>query len=198
MRIYEGMFVLDDGRFNSNPESVTKEVRGLLERHQAELFTCEKWDERRLAYPIEGHTRGVYLLTRFTAPPGAMHAVERDARLNDTILRVLIIRDIHTERLHQAGLFPPTEGAKEEEAEEATQEQEPQGQKPEEAKQAADQQAPSPGQEQGPPEQKTRQPDQPAEGEEGQQTDQEAGQESPAGEAAPDQDEDSEAPTPES
>jgi small subunit ribosomal protein S6 len=107
LRIYEGMFVLDDARCSENWEAVAREVRGLLEKNQAEIFTCERWDERRLAYPVDGHTRAVYLLARFTAPTEAIHQVERDCQLNDTVIRVLIVRDLESERLHKAGLFPP-------------------------------------------------------------------------------------------
>ena len=107
MRIYEGMFVLDDARSNSNWDRTVAEVRGLLDKHRAEIFSCERWDERRLAYTIRGRHRAVYLLTRFTAPLEAIGPLRRDCQLSDTILRVLFVRDIETEKLHKAGLFPP-------------------------------------------------------------------------------------------
>jgi ribosomal protein S6 len=101
------MFVLDDARCNENWEAVTTEVRGLLKKNHAEVFTFERWDERRLAYPIKGHVRGVYLLTRFTAPFDAIPTIERDSQLNETILRVLITRDLESEKLQKAGLLDP-------------------------------------------------------------------------------------------
>jgi small subunit ribosomal protein S6 len=103
------MFVLDDSRSNNNWDGVLREVRGLLERRGAEIFTCERWDERRLAYRINGRNRGVYLLTKFTAPAEAVQDIKRDAEMNDTILRLLVIRDWDSEKLHKAGLFPPPE-----------------------------------------------------------------------------------------
>ena len=119
MRIYEGMFVLDDARCNENWDAVTRDVHGILEKNQAEIFTSEKWDDRRLAYPIRGRNRGIYLLVRFTAPSGAIASLERDCQLNDTILRVLFTRDESSEKLHKAGLLalrpgdpvPPSEPA---------------------------------------------------------------------------------------
>ena len=77
MRIYEGMFVLNDSRCNDNWEAVTSEVNAILEKSGAEIFTAEKWDERRLAYSIRGRTRGVYYLVRFTAAPDALKEFER-------------------------------------------------------------------------------------------------------------------------
>ncbi len=109
MRIYEGMFVLDDARSGSNWDGVVTEVRGILERRGAEIFTCERWDERRLAYRIQGRTRAVYLLIRFTVPTEAISPIKRDCELNETILRALILRDHGSEKLHKEGLFPPQE-----------------------------------------------------------------------------------------
>jgi len=107
LRIYEGMFVVDDARWSENQDAVMREVRGLLDKNRAQVFTCEKWDDRKLAYPIKGRSRGIYILTRFTAPTDALRTLERDAQLNETILRVLITRDLRSEQLDKAGLFPP-------------------------------------------------------------------------------------------
>ena len=107
MKIYEGMFVLDDHRANDNWDRVVGEVRGLLEKHGARVFNLERWDERRLAYRIKGRGRAVYMLTRFTAHGDSIGPLERDCQLNDTILRVLIVRDEVTEKQHKLGLFSP-------------------------------------------------------------------------------------------
>jgi ribosomal protein S6 len=146
LKIYEGMFVLDDARANEQWDAVANEVRGLLEKNQAEVFSCERWDERRLAYPIQGHTRAVYLLARFTAPGDAISALERDCSLNETILRLLIVRDIKNEKLYKKGLYDPRADAK------APQEAEPEAEA-ESAQPEAAAEAPKPDAEpQAPPE----------------------------------------------
>ncbi len=105
MRLYEGMFLLDDARCSENFGAATREVHNILSKSHAEVFTAEKWDERKLCYPIEGRTRAVYYLVRFTAPADALRTIERDCQLNDTILRVLLLRDKGSEKLHKAGLL---------------------------------------------------------------------------------------------
>jgi len=105
LTLYEGMFLLDDARCSENYGAATREVTNILEKNHAEVFSTEKWDERRLCYPIEGRTRAVYFLVRFTGPGDALRQIERDCQLNDTVLRVLIIRDTHSEKLHKAGLL---------------------------------------------------------------------------------------------
>ena len=131
MNIYEGMFVLDDKRANENWDGVTKEIRGLLEKHGARVYNLERWDERRLAYRIKGRSRGVYVLTGFLAPGTAITAIERDCQLSDTILRVLILRDDKAEKLRSQGIFDPEapEAAPEEKASDESQDS-PQPQQP--------------------------------------------------------------------
>jgi len=80
-------------------------VRGLLQKSGAEILTFDRWDERHLAYPIKGRSRGVYLLVRFTAPTDHIRTIERDCQLSDAILRVLVTRDLESEKLAKAGLF---------------------------------------------------------------------------------------------
>lgn len=91
MNQYEGMFLFDP-TFGASFENCETEVRRLAERAGAELIFCRKWDERRLAYRIKGRKRGVYVLTYFKASPNKIGGLERDAKLSENILRVLIVR----------------------------------------------------------------------------------------------------------
>lgn len=91
MNQYEGMFLFDP-TFGASFENCEAEVRRLMERAGAELLFCQKWDERRLAYRIQGRKRGVYVLTYFKAPSDKVASLERDVRLAENILRVLVLR----------------------------------------------------------------------------------------------------------
>ncbi len=91
MKNYEGMFLFDPGVL-TDWESVQKEINRLLERAEAQLVACNRWDERRLAYEIKGRKRGVYALTYFKADPAKIAGIERDVNLSETALRCLILR----------------------------------------------------------------------------------------------------------
>jgi len=101
---YEAMFLFDP-TFGASFEQCEGEVRRLMERAEAELLFCKKWDERRLAYRVGGHKRGVYVLTYFKANPDKIGGIERDTKLSEDILRVLILRadGVTTERMEQWG-----------------------------------------------------------------------------------------------
>ena len=90
-REYEAMFLLDNTVASENFEAAAEQVDQILEKHGAELVHKEKWDERKLAYEIKGHRRATYYLVYFRAPTSAITQIDGDARLNEVILRNLVI-----------------------------------------------------------------------------------------------------------
>ena len=89
---YEGMFLVDPTMYAADPDAVEATVKGLLEKHGAKIAQFERWDERKLAYEIGGHGRGVYLLTYFEMPGENLDALRRETRIIDAIVRQLVIR----------------------------------------------------------------------------------------------------------
>lgn len=89
---YEGMFLVDPTMHAADPEGVEGTVRSLLEKHGAKIHQFERWDERKLAYEIAGHKRGVYLLAYFEMPGENVDALRRETRIIEPILRQLVIR----------------------------------------------------------------------------------------------------------
>lgn len=96
---YEGLFLLDPVAHTAEPESVEKIVTDLLQKHGGKIHSTELWEERRLAYEIKGHKRGMYLLVYFEMAGENVDAMRRETRILETILRQLVIRlpwDIET------------------------------------------------------------------------------------------------------
>jgi len=89
---YEGMFLIDPVAHAASPESVEKAVQGLLEKHGAKIHRFERWDERKLAYQVKGHKRGVYLLAYFDLPGGNVDPLRKECRITEVILRQLLLR----------------------------------------------------------------------------------------------------------
>ncbi|MCL2700750.1 MAG: 30S ribosomal protein S6 [Phycisphaerae bacterium] len=90
MKTYEGMFLLDAG--NPDFQAACEPVRTILGRYQAQVLSMKPWEERRLAFEISGRKRGLYVLTYFQAEPGVLTEIEHDCRLEERILRALILR----------------------------------------------------------------------------------------------------------
>ena len=95
---YEGMFILDSGRFGANPEAAAAEVTGIVEKVGGSLVAHRPWQDSKLAYPINGHRKGLYYLAFFTAESRAVNEINGIVKLNDNVLRHLILS-------HDKGLF---------------------------------------------------------------------------------------------
>lgn len=91
MKLYEAMFVMDVQTAPDNG-AMDGEIRRILGRAEAEVVICRKWEDRRLAYEIDGRKRGSYWLTYFNCPPEKVVGIERDVQLSEKTLRVLVLR----------------------------------------------------------------------------------------------------------
>lgn len=92
MVVYEGMFILDPAKFSRDPAAASKQVEDLITAHGGTVLAARLWDERKLAYPINGHKKGVYWLTYFKMPGGSIAPLERQAAITDLVIRKLILK----------------------------------------------------------------------------------------------------------
>lgn len=104
-RIYEAMFLLPAGASAELDKSLSL-VRSIIERHEGKIIVLKKWDERKLAYEIEGNKRGLYIIAYFKAPGKAVAGIERDVNLSEDILRVLVTRADHLSEAEMAAVEP--------------------------------------------------------------------------------------------
>jgi small subunit ribosomal protein S6 len=86
------MFLLDSTKAATAWEETVKHVHDILTKHHSEIVASRQWDERRLAYPIEGHKKGTYLLTYFKTDGSNLKDIVADFHLSDLILRELILK----------------------------------------------------------------------------------------------------------
>ena len=113
---YEGMFLLDSSKVAVSWDAAVQNVHDILAKHNSEIVASRQWDERRLAYSVDGHKKGTYLLTYFRADGSNMKEISADCRLNDVILRELILK-VHPKLIDhlvtQAMTSTPGEGEEE-------------------------------------------------------------------------------------
>lgn len=94
-RKYEMMILVAPTVAEEGLPAVVERVSGYVGNHNGEIesFTHDSpWGRRRLAYPIQNFRDAFYVLYYFLAPPDAIVELERDLRLDDTVIRHLIVR----------------------------------------------------------------------------------------------------------
>src|SRR6516162_77871 len=118
------MFLLDSAKAAVSWDESVKHVHDILTKHESEIVASRQWDERRLAYPVEGHKKGTYLLTYFKADGSKLREIVADCHLSDVVLRELILKvhpKLFDHLVNQAMTSNPNadeEQAREEEADE--------------------------------------------------------------------------------
>jgi small subunit ribosomal protein S6 len=91
-RDYEVTFVLNATIDEEASAAAVERVNHLIDAGGGSVTEVHSWGRRRLAYPIAHHRDGVYVTTRFAMPTLALTAFENDLRLNESILRYLVVR----------------------------------------------------------------------------------------------------------
>ncbi len=89
--VYECMFLLDTNKVAGDVPAAAAQIKQILERNHAEVLASRPWDERRLAYPIKGHKKGLYYLTYFKVEGKELKNIEHDLRLAELVLRHLVL-----------------------------------------------------------------------------------------------------------
>ncbi len=92
MREYEIVYIF---RSNFTPEEIEAKLEryhGLLTADgKGEITAVEQWGKRRLAYPIQKQPNGYYVVAQFNSEPEPLSQLERLLKLEDDLLRYLVV-----------------------------------------------------------------------------------------------------------
>ena len=93
MKKYELIFILKADQPESEMAGRVERVKEILGGFQGEITQENHWGVRRLAYEIEHETKGNYMFLRFQSEGGAINELDKFLRLDDQVLRHLIVVD---------------------------------------------------------------------------------------------------------
>lgn len=91
-QVYEAMFIFDSNRFARDPNGISGAIATLVQKFGGEILASRLWEERRLAYPINGQRKGTYWLTYFRLDSRELTNFNREGQLNESILRSLVLK----------------------------------------------------------------------------------------------------------
>ncbi|HYF51782.1 MAG TPA: 30S ribosomal protein S6 [Planctomycetota bacterium] len=92
-RLYECMWVVDANTGREDYNKVVTGLKEIVEKGGGAWINGDKWEERRLAYPIKKKKRGLYIISHFSAPTDNVIKIDRQAKLSDLVLRHMITVD---------------------------------------------------------------------------------------------------------
>ena len=87
MRIYETIFVVDSLLKSEEIDSIINKYERFISANGGQIDATDRWGKKRLAYEIKKRQYGYFVLIRFTGPPTMIKPLEREYRLNESLLR---------------------------------------------------------------------------------------------------------------
>ncbi|MEM7454695.1 MAG: 30S ribosomal protein S6 [Planctomycetota bacterium] len=90
--VYECMFIFNANAYARNPAGAAKGIEDLVKNVDGEILASRLFDERKLAYPINGHRKGVYWLTYAKLDHSSLPKFNRAAKLSDIVLRHMVVK----------------------------------------------------------------------------------------------------------
>jgi small subunit ribosomal protein S6 len=91
MRLYEVVYILDPVLDESAVTTKLEKFHALATADGGEVSAVDHWGARQLAYPIKKKNTGYYVVSQFTAAVSALPEFERLLKLDDEVLRYLLV-----------------------------------------------------------------------------------------------------------
>ncbi len=91
MRRYETLFILRSDQGESQIKDTIRRFEGIITAGGGDVIEADEWGSRELAYRIKGEHRGYYVRLDYAASSAVMNEVERNLKLQDSVLRYLSV-----------------------------------------------------------------------------------------------------------
>lgn len=93
MRNYELMYIIRPDVEQETVQAVVEKFQGIIV-NGGEIVKHDIMGKRRLAYEINKHREGTYVLVHFKAPTTVVTELERVLKITDEIIRHIVVRDV--------------------------------------------------------------------------------------------------------
>ena len=106
MRNYEIMFIVNPNTPDEEVDKINSQVEGVITSGGGQVQKIEKMGKRKLAYEIDRHREGHYVLFVVGANGDIVREVERRLRVMDPVIKYITVRtDEDTKRLDKVKAF---------------------------------------------------------------------------------------------
>ena len=99
MRVYELMIALKPLLPDDLRKAIHKELVDMMSKDGGEVLDVDVWGKRYLAYKIQGHNEGYYIVYDFKQLPSNINEMKRLLQLKQEILRFMIVEVKDTEKI---------------------------------------------------------------------------------------------------
>jgi small subunit ribosomal protein S6 len=86
------MFIVKPTLTDEETQAEVAIVKANIEKNDGTIVACDEMGSKNLAYEIDNHKRGYYYVIYFTAPSESISELERNYRVNESIIRFIFIK----------------------------------------------------------------------------------------------------------
>jgi small subunit ribosomal protein S6 len=90
-RKYEAVYIFDSALEEPAINERLERFHALLAQPDTEAPELSHWGKRTLAYPINGHETGYYVISKLATAPSALPEFERAVKLDEGVLRLMVV-----------------------------------------------------------------------------------------------------------
>ena len=113
MRSYEIMFIVNPNSPEEEIDKINSQLEGIITSGGGNIEKIEKMGKRRLAYDVDKHREGFYVLFVISANGDIIKECERRLRVMDPVIKYITVRtDEDTRRLEKIKAFRQKRAAK--------------------------------------------------------------------------------------
>ena len=106
MRSYEIMFIVNPSAPEEEIDKINSQLEGIITSGGGKVEKIEKMGKRRLAYDIDKHREGFYVLFVIAANGDIIKECERRLRVMDAVIKYITVRtDEETRRFEKIKAF---------------------------------------------------------------------------------------------
>ena len=91
-REYETIYILRSAVEPDEAERVAQRVDEIVNRLSGKLVKVDNWGKRKLAYPIQRNSRGVFVYLRYLGMGDLVMELERNLRMLDSVIRYQTVK----------------------------------------------------------------------------------------------------------
>ena len=93
MNKYEAMFIVKPDLTEEERKSLFGQINDVVAKNNGKVIESSVWSEKRkLFFPLKKYREGVYYLLNFSLAPAMVKEIMHTYKLNENILRALIIK----------------------------------------------------------------------------------------------------------
>ncbi len=89
---YETIYVTRPDLTEADQSRIDEKLQGIISNGSGDLLVFETWGRRKLAYPIRRQQQGAYQYLHYVAPAELPGELERNMRLEDSLIRFLTVK----------------------------------------------------------------------------------------------------------